>query len=112
MNQQVANRYAVGATTAPEMFFLEKTQWLYIYDLSYWYDHRINVESEISRTKNIHGVLDIFCRIAGINKDSLHWFAVVEKDHKGTGKWHHHLCIGPNGLNSNSPYLMKLQKVS
>jgi len=110
MNQQLANRYTAGETTAPELFFLEQNQWLYIYDLSYWYDHRINIESEVSRTKNIHGVLDIFCRIAGTSKDSLHWFAVVEKDPKGTGKLHHHLCIGPHGLEPNSSYQMKLLK--
>lgn len=108
MNQQHTKRYRAGETTAAELYFLEKSQWFYTCDFSYWYDHKINIESVVSRTKNIHGVLDIFCRIAGVNKDSLDWFAVAEKDSGGLGKWHHHMCIGPDGLDPNSQFLMNL----
>jgi hypothetical protein len=108
MNQQVTKRYRVGETTAAELYFLEKSRWLLTCDFSYWYHHKINIESVVSRTKNIYGVLDIFCRIAGVNKDSLHWFTVAEKDWGGLGNWHHHMCIGPYGLEPKSPFQMKL----
>jgi len=108
MNQRVTKGYRAGETTAAELYFLEKSRWLLTCDLSYWYDHQINIESQVSRSKNIHGVLDIFCRIAGVSKDSLHWFAVAERDTKGTGRWHHHMCIGHSGLETTSSYQRNL----
>ena len=102
MNQ--TSHYKNGIDCAPEMEFLQHMRWGYIYDLSYNYDKKINLESEISRTENIYGVLDLFSRLAGIKMDNIDWAGVVEQDSKGLQKYHHHLLIGMNGLNFNNQF--------
>jgi len=108
MNDEVASHYSAGFDTAPEFEILQHHPWLYCYDLSYDYEKYIDIESPLSRTKNIYNLMDIFSRIAMIEKDSLDWLSIVEKDQNGMKKYHHHLLIGKSGLDPSSSYQKQL----
>jgi hypothetical protein len=109
MNKKDAGHYSAGYDTAPEFEILQHHPWLYCYDLSYDYEKHIDIESPLSRTKNIYAVMDLFSRLAGnINRHELDWLSIVEKDEKGLNKYHHHVLIGKSGLDPCSSYQKQL----
>ena len=109
MNKKDAGHYTAGYDTAPEFEILQHHPWLYCYDLSYDYEKHIDIESPLSRTKNIYAVMDLFSRLAGnINRHYLDWVSIVEKDRNGINKYHHHVLIGKSGLDPSSSYQKQL----
>jgi len=109
MSKKEAAHYAAGYDTAPEFEILQHHHWLYCYDLSYDYEKHIDIESPLSRTKNIYAVMDLFSRLVGnINRHYMDWVSIVEKDRNGLNNYHHHVLIGESGLDPSSSYQKQL----